>query len=79
MTWCANARRSLSSLLMITACVVWGTGTLIYAESIGFYVQDYHLLWCDFPDTSANLTFITPNLPPQPPALIFDQSIPANL
>lgn len=32
MTWCANARRSLSPLLMITACVVWGTGTLIYAE-----------------------------------------------
>ncbi len=29
-------------------------------ESFGFRVRDYHRLWCDFPDTSAILTFVTP-------------------
>ena len=29
-------------------------------EGIGFRLQDYHLLWCGFPSTSASVTFVTP-------------------
>ena len=29
-------------------------------EGICFNIQDYHLLWCAFPDTFASAAFVTP-------------------
>jgi hypothetical protein len=36
------------------------SGEQIVTEGFDFRLQDYHLLWCDFPDTSTSLAFVTP-------------------
>ena len=35
-------------------------------EDIRFRLQDFHLLWSDFPDRSTDDVFVTPNQCPQP-------------
>ena len=42
------------------------SGTLIITEGNHFCLQDYHLLWWDFPDPSAGVAFVTPYQCPQP-------------
>jgi hypothetical protein len=42
----------------------------ISTESAGFYLQDFHLMLCDFPDTSTNLTFVTPQWSSTPGLLL---------
>ena len=42
------------------------SGTLTITEGNHFCLQDYHLLWWDFPDPSTGVAFVTPYQRPQP-------------